>query len=209
MTTEQIKFDKLFSHLNGYLLGAKYHKAIKALQYARKKHSGKRKDGVTPEFMHQVEIALQAITLKNLIDEEKVLIAIFLHDVEEDFDIARSEISLLFGNDNETIVWSLTKKYKGQKKNSEEYFNAIANCPIASIVKGLDRIHNVKSMIGVFSPEKQLNYIKEVNDFFIPMLKKASHEFPEQMLAYRNIIHSLRYQLPVIEACAKAMLGTK
>jgi excinuclease ABC subunit A len=61
MTTD---FDKRLIALRYTLLGKGYTRSIKALEFARKIHCGTRKDGITPEFQHQVEIALYLTTLK-------------------------------------------------------------------------------------------------------------------------------------------------
>lgn len=56
----------------------------------------------------------------------------------------------------------------------------------ASIVKPADRIHNNNSMVGVFSTEKQIEYVNEVEKHFLPMIKKAEGLFPDQFMAYMN-----------------------
>jgi len=58
-------------------------------------------------------------------------------------------------------------------------------------------------MIGVFSKEKQKSYMKDVEDYFLPMIKKASYNFPNQTSAYFNIKHLLKSQLELIGASLK------
>ena len=65
------RYQKLEISLRYYLKGAKYTTALKALDFGSRWHNGFRKDRVTPEFQHQIEIALYCITLKGLLDEEK------------------------------------------------------------------------------------------------------------------------------------------
>lgn len=197
------KFDKLFTALKYYLIGKDFNTALKALQFARQYHSGKRKDGITPEFQHQLEICHYLITLKNLEDEESVISAALLHDVMEDYDIPVETMNKEFGKKLTNIVLTLSKKYKGKKIPLDQYFDNISKCPIASIVKGGDRTHNLQSMIGVFSKEKQKSYMKDVEDYFLPMIKKASYNFPNQTSAYFNIKHLLKSQLELIGASLK------
>ena len=194
------QYDKYFISLKYYLLGRKYFTALKALDFAKKYHKGMRKDGVTPEFQHQIEIALFISTLKDVQDEELTITCALLHDVVEDYDVSVEEIDALFGKRVGGIVWLLTVKFRGKRKTNEDYFSAIAKDPIASLVKGGDRIHNVQTMIDVFSPEKQRKYVEEVNNFFLPMLKEAKYQFPEQSAAYFNIIHMLKSQVELVEA---------
>lgn len=193
-------FEKLFTALKYYLIGKNYYNALKALQFARTHHCGFRKDGSTPEFQHQLEICMYLMTLKDLENEETVLTTALLHDSIEDYEISIEEIETKFGKEVTKCVWLLTKQYKNQKKNMDLYFEEISKNPIASLVKGADRIHNVQSMIGVFSKEKQIKYIDEVEKCFLPMIKKAKSNFPSQGAAYFNIQHMLISQVHLVRA---------
>ena len=81
-----------------WLLGRKYHLAHKALELGMKNHTGLRKDGVTPEFMHQMS---QAIYVRSFVDllmyPEETLATIFLHDVVEDCEVIPETIWDEFG----------------------------------------------------------------------------------------------------------------
>ncbi len=61
-------YKKKVNTLRHYLKGKGFHSALKALKFGEEEHSkigtGYRKDKVTPNFYHQVEIALSLITLK-------------------------------------------------------------------------------------------------------------------------------------------------
>lgn len=192
------RYQKLFIALRYYLLGANYHMALRAFDFARKTHAGTRKDGTTPEFQHQVEIALYLTTLRHtLIDEHRALAVALLHDTMEDYEtVTSTDIRNLTDEQVERACVLLNKN----GKNPENYFGDIANSPIASIVKGADRIHNVNSMKGVFSPEKQQVYLQEVEKWFLPMLKNARNRFTEQTPAYFNIEFMLRSQINMLKA---------
>lgn len=192
-------FDKLKIRLEGFLSGRRYFKALTAMQYAKPYHTGKRKDNITPEYQHQVEIALFIANLS--IDEPEVTIALsFLHDTVEDSNIDIDEIGNKFGMEIKTPLWLVTKKYKGIKKSTEEYYDSIARDKVASILKGVDRINNVNSMVGVFSIEKQKEYIEETTKFVLPMIKKAQDMFPSQDSAYETIKYVLKSQIKLIKA---------
>lgn len=208
-----MNFEKEHVSLKYYLLGRNYFYALKALNFAKKHHTGTRKDKVTPEIKHQYDICLFATTLKDIENEELLIVTILLHDILEDYDVEKNQIVTLFGNKDKDlifgqkvldIVWRLTKVYKGVKKTPEEYFNDIAECPIASVAKGADRINNMNTMLGVFSVDKVKAYLDEVNTYFFPMLKKAKYNFPEQSSAYFNIIQLLRNQVNFVEHFLKA-----
>jgi (p)ppGpp synthase/HD superfamily hydrolase len=193
-------YDKLFVSLKYYLLGKGYYNALKALDFARSHHTGLRKDKVTPEFQHQIEICLYILTLKNVNNEELVITASLLHDVQEDYGVTPAELESKFGKRVSEVVWLLTKKYQGKMKDPDFYFDEISKDPVASIVKGSDRIHNVQSMVGVFTKEKQQKYLTEVEKKFLPMIKRAKYNFPEQTEAYFNIMHMLKSQINLIQS---------
>lgn len=194
------RFSKLSIALKYYLHGAKYFGALKAYAYAESMATGLRKDGITPEFQHQIEIALYIITLKNVADEERCIIAALLHDVREDYDIDHDYILEHFGVDAAFDVELLTKKFKGVEKDKAACFAELTQSATSSLVKGVDRINNLQSMTGVFTLEKQQSYIKEVDDYFLPMLKTAAELYPEMFLAYMNVRTMLKNQSSIIRA---------
>lgn len=204
------KFQKKLLTLRQQLVGARYHHALAALEFAHRFHTGLRKDGVTPEFQHQIEIALFALTLPDLMFREEVIATILLHDVREDYNVTAAEIRELFFQDAEfaarvdRAVENMTKEFRGVKKDEQALFDAMAQDPIASIAKGCDRMHNLQSMVGVFKLAKQKEYIREVHDLFFPMLKKARRLFSHQVNAYENIKHILESQIQLIEAVHQA-----
>jgi (p)ppGpp synthase/HD superfamily hydrolase len=206
------KFEKKLLTLRQQLIGAKYYGALSALTFAMKYHTGTRKDGVTPEFQHQVEIALYALTLPDLKYREEIIATIMLHDVREDYHVTEGEIRELlkeqpeeFINHVARAVENMTKEWRGSKKDEKLLFQAMADDPVASIAKGCDRIHNLQSMVGVFTVEKQKAYLIEVEELFIPMLKTARKRFPSQHTAYMNILHLMRSQVELIEAVHEAL----
>ena len=205
------KYEKRILTLRQLLIGSYYYDALIAMEFAAKHHAGFRKDGVTPEFDHQVSIALYAMTLPDLMYREEVIATIFLHDVREDYAITDQEIRELFP-DNPPLaervskaVNNMTKEFRGIKRDESALFDAMAEDCIASIAKGCDRIHNFGSMPEVFTIEKQKAYIKEAEDLFFPMLKKARRRWPHQVRAYENIKFVLRTQIELIEVMHRAV----
>jgi (p)ppGpp synthase/HD superfamily hydrolase len=198
------QFDKHKVSIRYWLLGKGYFKAIKAMEFASQFHTGLRKDKITPEFHHQISIAHYLRTLSSIKDEEVVLCCAFLHDVVEDYDVALSEIELLFGKQIREAIALLSKVIGGTKKDLGSYFEQISACPVASIVKGGDRVHNLSTCSDVFTLQKQQIYIEETEKYVLPMLKQARRNFPEQELAYENIKHVLINQVNLIRKVVEA-----
>lgn len=187
------KFEKLRITLRYYLLGRQYYMAADALEFASTYHTGFRKDGVTPEFQHQLEIAHYVRTLSpSLLFPEETIAAALLHDVREDYGVTDAVLSSRFGPRVSKAVFLMDK-------HSNADFAAIGEDPIASIDKGCDRIHNLQSMSGVFTREKQLKYIAEAHEKYLPMLKTGRRMFPMQELAYENIKYMMSSQLELLE----------
>jgi len=204
MSASPSKFTRHFERFRAWMLGKEYYKAVEALEYAAKYHNGIRKDGVTPEFHHQVSIGHYVRTLPNLRSQELALITSILHDIVEDYDVPIEVLSERFGKDVSDAVLLLSKKYKGKKKDISDYYKSMNNNPIASVVKGADRIHNFQTMAAVFTCKKQLAYIEECEAYILPMLKEARNNFPDQELAYENIKHALKGQIELLRLSIEA-----
>lgn len=165
----------------------RYYVCLKALQYAEGMHTGVRKDNVTKEFYHQLNIVGYLLTLHgSLIDPVAVYVTALLHDVYEDYPVTRQYLTDNFGEFMPFIL-RVSKIRDGIKVPYTVYFSDMSECHVTSVVKGADRLHNLSTMEGVFSEEKQLKYKEEVDKYFLPMLKYARRKFPEQTTAYENL----------------------
>jgi (p)ppGpp synthase/HD superfamily hydrolase len=201
MTT---KFSKLYIALKFRLQGMRFFDALIALEKGREIHNGWRKDGKTPEYQHQLEIALYILTLKDVEQLEKAIICALLHDTMEDYAELVSEmwISEKFGSD---VLLSLRRLNKHVWKDYNEYFSELAQDINASLVKLGDRVNNFQSMNrGKFTMEKQAKYAEEVMVYFLPMAKKARKNFPRQMDAYYNVETMLKSQYELIQLLIEA-----
>jgi (p)ppGpp synthase/HD superfamily hydrolase len=184
----------------------KYIPVLRAFEIAKKYHSGIRKDGITPEFKHQLNIAGSIINyIDLLIDPAQVLIAAFTHDLVEDYskgskawDKEAERLKNLpyynmedlrneFGETAAIANNCLSKVINGFKKTYEQYFTEMALNFIALIVKAEDRLDNLASMYHVFTLEKQREYAEEVFKYFIPALKEGEKNFPNQAHVYQML----------------------
>lgn len=194
-------FSKLFISMRYFLLGLmqvkpEYKVALEALEYAATIHTGLRKDGATPEFQHQLEIAHNIRTLlPYLIYPAETLAAIFLHDTPEDYPVTRQELERRFGKLVSDATMLLNKyDEQGVEKPTASYYSAMAHCPICSVAKPGDRGHNQSTMGGVFKFKKQYEYIMVTRDHIFPMMKVARRLFPQQEPVYENLKFLLRNQ---------------
>lgn len=202
-----INYEKLRIAMRYWLLGSGYEKAASAMDFAEQYHTGVRKDG-SPEFGHQIQIAHYIRTISSsLIKPEETIAVAFLHDVVEDYDVSVADISENFGSEIACAVDRVTKLDSfGNKKNPDRLFEEMSVCPISSIVKGADRIHNFSTMYGAFSLEKQEDYCIEAEALIIPMLKKARRKFHSQEPAYENIKLVMTNQISMTRNALSASL---
>lgn len=206
MTEPPVQFRKLRITLRYLLQGAadqdpRYLVPLKAFEFAANLHQGTRKDGVTPEFMHQIDVALYVRTLsKSLMYPAETIAAALLHDTVEDYEVSLDDVANRFGDRVAHAVKRLTKVLNGRRLADEEYFEAMLDCPIASVVKGGDRINNQQTMLGVFRLAKQQEYISESETHILPMIKAARRRYPEQEAAYENLKLVLRSQVQLLRA---------
>lgn len=169
-----------------WLLGKGWTNAVKAMDLAEQYHNGTRKDGQA-EFSHQVSQANYARTMyKDMLFPEETICVIFLHDIMEDYDISYHQLRDLFGERVANAVRLMSKVINGVKTPNDVYYRNMGECPIASAAKGFDRTHNLMTMVGGFSKEKQRDYLDETYNFVNPMLKRARKIFPEQEAIYEN-----------------------
>jgi (p)ppGpp synthase/HD superfamily hydrolase len=198
-------FEKQRVALRYWLLGAGHDRAYRALHYAATFHTGLRKDKQTPEFAHQVWIASHLRTLPVPAAEMDVLIAsALLHDTPEDADVGFPEINRLFGPEVSETVRLLTKMHRGVRIPDEHYYQALSESARAMTIKGVDRLHNITSMVGVFTQAKQVAYMEEVDRLILPALHRARQAAPEWEPALQNISVNLKDRLALIRAIHEA-----
>jgi (p)ppGpp synthase/HD superfamily hydrolase len=201
MTVSEADYVKQVRMMRSFLKDRGYHLALAAMEFAMSYHTGTRKDGVSPEFSHQMFIALYVLSISPLLTyPEETLAAVFLHDVCEDFPVTYDEIESRFGKRVRAAVELLTKKKDGVRIPDDIYYERMALDEIASVVKGVDRAHNIHSMHSAdWSLDKQQAYLDFVFEFVLPMLKKARKTFIQQRLAYENIKSVLLMQARPIQ----------
>lgn len=193
-TIESIR--KVRSALRHFLLGRRFYKALEAFDYAEKLHVGTRKDGVTPSFHHQISIANYITTLPlEDTDMELAVTLAFLHDTPEDMHVSDIELKRLFGDEVGRGALLLAKKFRGVELPKEVYFKELTTHPMATLVKGVDRLNNLSTMVGVFKFAKQRDYIAETLAHHLPMLKEARRMYPKYTLAFENIKYSINSRI--------------
>lgn len=176
-----------------------YYLTLRAFEVALKFHKGIRKDGITEEMYHQLSIFSYLRTMCALMEQPHIVLAVaLLHDTYEDYPESHRLLYEEFPSIMPYII-RVSKVRDGQKISYEKYFNEMKNCPVTSIVKATDRLHNLSTMYGVFSSEKEKLYVDEVYTWFYPMIKNARREFPCQEAIYEILKSSISLLVRSIE----------
>lgn len=168
-----------------------YHHAVSSLQLLRDlKGQQKRDDGITPAILHELSQACYTIALSDsgyaLPDTEALLCLNFTHDLGEEYNLGREDMLSHWRKDpalaglathpgwQENLSTQFSRMAKKMnnvslfplagnpaKTDHEQYFQAMLADPVTAMAKFLDRIHNMATMIGVKSIDKQREYLLE------------------------------------------------
>lgn len=182
--------EKMLTYLNRYLNDRNMEESKKALVYAIEKHRGqKRKEGI-PYITHPMAMACDAIAMG--IEEDNIIGTILLHDVCEDCGVKKDQLPVNECIKRAVALLTFNAKFKGSKeKAKQEYYSGILTNREATIVKLIDRCHNVSSMSRAFSGEKLKEYIDETRKYTLPLLSRAKIVYPE----FDNTIFILKYHI--------------
>ena len=149
----------------------------KAYNFAKKAHEGQLRKSGDPYFVHV------ASTGKNLADlgmSSTVVAAGLLHDVLEDADVTKEELTYEFGEEIVKLVEGVTKlgkvKYKGVERNVEnlrKFFISVAEDLRVLVIKLADRLHNIETLKHV-RPDKQKRIALETLEIYAPLANRLS-----------------------------------
>lgn len=182
--------EKMYTYIKGYATGAGMKETLKALSFAREKHTGQlRKDG-QPYIIHPLTMACNALGMG--IRDDAVVATILLHDVCEDCGVSVAELPMSQSVKRGVELMTF-RIMDGESKEiaKNRYYNMLLQSREATLTKLIDRCHNVSSMAGTFSVEKLKAYIEETRHYVLPLLKKAKSVYPEDA----DVLFLLKYHI--------------
>lgn len=176
---------RMYTYIKTYASVKKLYQTSKVLPYARELHKGQTRKGKdkVPYIYHPLLISCHALALG--LDDDNLISTALLHDVCEDCGVVCGELPV--NQETQTAVSLLTRT----DDHEAQYYERISQNAIATMVKLLDRCNNISSMAAGFSKEKMVEYIKETEKWFYPLLHKAKYEFP----MYSNQIFLIKYHM--------------
>ena len=148
-----------------------------------------------PYFSHPVEVAGLMTDLK--LDQQTIMTAL-LHDTVEDTLATIEDIEELFGKEVAQLVDGVTKLSKIEQmpederaaENLRKFLLAMSADLRVLLVKLADRLHNMRTLHHIKSPEKRQRIARETMDIFAPLAERVGmYEYMREMqlLAFQQL----------------------
>ena len=176
-------YHRTFQHLRELvepnLSGEELRNVVQAYEVAEAAHQGQMRDEGTPYILHPLRVAILLAEELRLYSPHLVCSAL-LHDVIEDTDITRDEITAQFGPEVGCIVWLLTKL---EDVSLPAYLAAIeARADTgAPIVKLCDRLDNLRFLVRSPKAEKKRRYIRTTEQYYLPIASRCNSYLYQQL----------------------------
>jgi len=167
----------------------------RAYVYTMQKHGSQKRASGDPYFSHPIEVAGLMTDLK--LDQETIVTAL-LHDTVEDTLATIEDIDKNFGADIARLVDGVTKLSKIEQlaenervaENLRKFFLAMSEDIRVLLVKLADRLHNMRTLHFIKSPEKRRRIARETMDIYAPLAERVGmYEYMREMqlLAFEQL----------------------
>jgi GTP pyrophosphokinase len=190
ISTENVNDKNLLQFCEQIFKGEDLEKIKKAYNIAERAHKGMQRDTGGDYFSHPVSVAVILIKELKYFKDWRVIVAALLHDTLEDTDVwgskdvpdnkliidALAKIDELF-KDEDLTNWllALTKLKRRNRDNpttfneKDLYMRQLIKFPIAVLVKGADRLHNLRTMPD--DRDRVFRYVADTEEYILPCLK--------------------------------------
>jgi GTP pyrophosphokinase len=167
----------------------------RAYVYTVQKHGTQKRASGDPYFSHPIEVAGLMTDLK--LDQDTVITAL-LHDTVEDTLATIEDVEAQFGSDIARLVDGVTKLSKLEQmpeddraaENLRKFFLAMSEDLRVLLVKLADRLHNMRTLHFIKSPEKRKRIARETMDIYAPLAERVGmYEYMREMqlLAFEQL----------------------
>lgn len=194
--------------IDAYLSERDVERVLEACDYADMAHDGVTRKSGEPYILHP--IAVSCILAHMRLDAE-TLMAALLHDVIEDTEFTKEDITSKFSRTVAELVDGVTKLSHSSDKefNKAASFRKILQAtlqdPRVIIIKLSDRYHNMTTL-DALRPDKRARIAQETFDVFVPMARIVGmNEMADNLehLCYQNL------DLDMYNNVQEALLQTK
>jgi GTP pyrophosphokinase len=162
--------------LKSYLKQEDIDQVMAAYRFSAAAHEGQLRKSGEPYISHPVMVAS---ILAELHLDPQALMAALLHDVVEDTEITKQQISDKFGKTVAELVDGVSKLDKiefqtathAQAENFRKMLLAMSHDVRVILIKLADRLHNMRTM-DAMSPEKSRRIARETLDIYAPIANR-------------------------------------
>ena len=203
----------LFAQAANYLSPHELEILKEAYQYSREAHQGQFRKTGEPYVSHPVAVS-QILTTWNL--DSPALIAALLHDVVEDTQITKGEISQKYGQVVADLVDGVSKldkiSFESQKHEQAENFRkmllAMAKDVRVMLIKLADRLHNMRTLT-VMQPQKRMRIAKETLEIYAPIANRLGLNDVYRELQELSLSHLYPNRYKVLSKAVKRARGNR
>lgn len=178
--------------IDPYLSVSEVEKVLAACDFADLAHTGITRKSGEPYILHPIAVSC---ILANMRLDAETLMAALLHDVIEDTQYTKEDITEKFDLTVAELVDGVTKLSQSSDKeyNKAASFRKILQAtlqdPRVIIIKLADRYHNMTTL-GALRPDKRARIAQETLDIFVPMARLVGmNEMGDNLenLCYQNL----------------------
>lgn len=152
-------------------------KVTKAIEFAMLYHGPQTRESGEPYYHHPLAVAEIIVGMR--LDSNSVITAL-LHDTVEDTELTLEEIEKNFGSEVAKLVNGVTKLSKieflpdnvRQAENFRKLLLAMSEDIRVLLVKLADRLHNMRTIEAVKSPEKRKRIALETMEIYAPLAER-------------------------------------
>lgn len=203
----------LFTETSQYLKPEDITQLRNAYSFGQGAHSGQFRKSGEPYISHPVAVAR---ILSKLHLDAPTLTAALLHDVVEDTNISKAEISERFGEPVAELVDGVSKLTKiefqtqeeAQAENFRKMLLAMARDVRVILIKLADRLHNMQTL-DVMLPAKQRRIARETLEIYAPIAHRLGLNNIYQELQELGFRHSYPLRYRVLLKATKAARGNR
>lgn len=200
-------FADLKKVLETYLEPSQVADVEKAYHVAERAHDGQMRSSGDPYITHPVAAAN---ILAELHLDHQTIMAALMHDVIEDCDVTKQDLTEQFGETIADLVEGVSKltqidfqsKEEAQAENFRKMMMAMTQDIRVILIKLADRLHNMQTL-GALRPDKRRRIARETLEIYAPIANRLGiHRIKEQLellgfanrypLRYRILQHSVR-----------------
>jgi len=180
---------ELVERVKAYDPGADEALLNRAYVFTVQKHGSQKRASGDPYFSHPVEVAGLMTDLK--LDQETIATAL-LHDTVEDTLATIADIEAQFGPDIARLVDGVTKLSKIETmpeneraaENLRKFLLAMSEDIRVLLVKLGDRLHNMRTLHYIKSPDKRRRIARETMEIYAPLAERVGmYEYMREMQA--------------------------